>query len=125
MKKILASIMSFSLAMLLLTGCGSKQNAESTPDTSTTADGTMPQITDKTQVDTSNFIGEEKAKELALKKAEISADGVKFDRIELDHDDGVWQYEVDFRHDDIEYDIDIKAENGEILSFEKETDADY
>ena len=24
---------------------------------------------------------------------EIGADGVKFDRIELDHDDGVWQYE--------------------------------
>ena len=85
----------------------------------------MPQTTDKTQVDTSKFIGEEKAKELALKKAEIGADGVKFDRVELDFDDGVWQYEVDFRHGDIEYDIDINAENGEILSFEKENDAGF
>ena len=117
--------MSFSLAMFLLTACGSKQNTVPTPDAGATTDGTMTQTTDKTQVDTSKFIGEEKAKELALKKAEIGADSVKFDRVELDHDDGVWQYEVDFRHDDIEYDIDINAENGEILSFEKENDAGF
>ena len=125
MKKILVSIMVFSLAMLLLTACGSKQNTVPTPGTGATTEGTMPQTTDKTQVDTSKFIGEEKAKELALKKAEIGADGVKFDHVELDYDDGVWQYEVDFRHSDIEYDIDINAENGEILSFEKENDAGF
>ena len=125
MKKILVSIMVFSMAMLLLIACGSKQNTVPTPGTGATTEGTMPQTTDKTQVDTSKFIGEEKAKELALKKAEIGADGVKFDRVELDFDDGVWQYEVDFRHGDIEYDIDINAENGEILSFEKENDAGF
>lgn len=125
MKKILVCIMLFSLAMLLLTACGSKQNAVPTPGAGATTDGTMSQANEKTQVDTSKFIGEEKAKELALKKAEIGADGVKFDRVELDHDDGVWQYEVDFRHGDIEYDIDINAENGEILSFEKERDAGF
>ena len=125
MRKILVSIMVFSLAMLLLTACGSKKNTVPTTGSSATGDGTMQQATDKTQVDTSKFIGEEKAKELALKKAEIGADGVKFDRVELDFDDGVWQYEVDFRHGDIEYDIDINAENGEILSFEKENDAGF
>ena len=125
MKKILVSIMVFSMAMLLLTACGSKQNTVPKPGAGATGDETMQQTTDKTQVDTSKFIGEEKAKELALKKAEIGADGVKFDRVELDFDDGVWQYEVDFRHGDIEYDIDINAENGEILSFEKENDAGF
>ena len=125
MKKILVSIMVFSMAMLLLTACGSKQNTVPTPGTGATTEGTMPQTTDKAQVDTSEFISEEKAKELALKKAGIGAEGVKFDRVELDHDDGLWQYEVDFRHGDIEYDIDIKAENGEISSFEKEKDTDY
>ena len=120
MKKILASIMVFSLAMLLLTACGSKQNMTPTPSTGTAANETMPQATDKTQVDTSKFIGEEKAKEIALKKAETDAENVKFDRVELDYDDGLWQYEVDFRQSNIEYDIDINAESGEILSFEKE-----
>lgn len=125
MKKILANIMVFSLAMLLLTACDTKQNVVPIPGADTTADEKMPQMTDKTQVDTSKFIGEEKAKELALKKAGIGADGVKFDRVELDHDDGVWQYEVDFRHGDMEYDIDVNAENGEIISFEKEKDAGF
>ena len=125
MKKILASIMLFSLAMLLLTACGSKENAVPTPGAGDTAGETMPQTNETTQVDTSKFIGEEKAKELALKKAGIGAEGVKFDRVELDHDDGLWQYEVDFRHGDIEHDIDINAENGEIISFEKERDADF
>ena len=59
------------------------------------------------------------------RKAEIGADNVKFDRVELDYDDGVWQYEVVFRHGDIEYDIDINAENGEILSFEKDREAGF
>ena len=63
MRKILVSIMVFSLAMLLLTACGSKQNTVPTPGASATGDGTMQQATDKTQVDTSKFIGEEKAKE--------------------------------------------------------------
>ncbi len=114
MKKILVGIMLFSLVMMLMTACGNDQNV-----------APMPQTTEKAQTDTSKFIGEEKAKELALKKAEISADGVRFDRVELDNDNGVWQYEVDFRYGDIEYDIDINAENGEILSFENERQAGF
>lgn len=125
MKKILSGIMLFSLAMLLLSACGIKQNVMPTPGDGVTAGETMPQNTENTQVDTSKFIGEERAKELALKKAEIGTDDVKFDRVELDRDDGVWQYEVDFRHGDIEYDIDVNAENGEILSFEKEKVAGF
>lgn len=71
----------------------------------------------------SKFIGEEKAKELALKKVGVGINDVRFDRVELDHDDGIWQYEVDFRYGDMEYDIDINAETGEIISFEKEKEA--
>lgn len=120
MKKFLASIALFSLVVLLLTACGSNQSSSHAPGASAITDGTTPQSTDTTKVDSSKFIGEEKAKALALKKAEIGAEGVKFDRVELDRDNGIWQYEVDFRQGDFEYDIDINAENGEILSFEKE-----
>ncbi len=125
MKKILAGIMLFSSLMLLTTACGNEQNVTPMQGTGTTAEELMPQTSDKTQADTSKFIGEEKAKELALQKAEIGADGVKFERVELDYDDGVWQYEVDFKHGDMEYDVDINAENGEILSFKKEREAGF
>ena len=125
MKKSLVSIVAISLPALLLTACGADRMGASMSEAGAAAERVITQTADKVQADTSKFIGEEKAKELALKKAEIVADDVKFDRIELDYDDGVWQYEVDFRYGDIEYDIDIKAENGEILSFEKETDTDY
>lgn len=68
----------------------------------------------------SKFIGEEKAKEIALKKAEIGSEGVRFEHVDLERDDGVWQYDVEFRHGKNQYDIDINAETGEILSFDKD-----
>ena len=125
MKKSLVSIAVISLSTLLLTACGADRMGASMSEAGAAAERAITQTADKVQADTSKFIGEEKAKELALKKAEIKAKDVKFDRVELDRDDGVWQYEVDFRHGDMEYDIDINAENGEILSFEKEKEIGY
>ena len=123
MKRILAGVMILSLSVLMLTACGPENNTAPAPTTDATAEATMPQNT--ATADAAKFIGEDKAKELALKKADISADDVRFDRVELDRDDGVWQYEVDFRHGDMEYDIDISAETGEILSFEKENETGF
>lgn len=122
MKKILMSIV-FSLSAFMLTACGPENNVAPTPSADATAEATIPQNT--ATADVSKFIGEEKAKEIALEKSEISADGVRFDRIELDRDNGIWQYEVDFKHGDMEYDVDINAETGEILSFEKEKETGF
>ena len=61
---------------------------------------------------------EAKAKEIALNKAGLSSDSVIFDKIELDYDDGTWQYEVEFRKDRNEYDADIKAIDGEVLKWD-------
>ena len=69
-------------------------------------------------VDTSNFIGEDQAKEIALKEAGVTADDVTFVQVKLDNDNGVWKYDVEFSQEYIEYDIDIKAEDGTVLSFE-------
>ena len=125
MKKILANFMIFLSAMLSITACGFRENVVPTPDVDMMGAGKMPQGSETSQAEFSKFIDEEKAKEIALGKAGIGADGVKFDRIELDRDNGIWQYEVDFRSGDVEYDIDIRAENGEILSFEKEEKAGF
>ncbi len=77
----------------------------------------MPQKVDKSQ-----FIGEEKAKEIALEKAGITAEGVVFDIVELDNDDGIWQYEVEYRKGTTEYSADIAADSGDIISWEIDND---
>lgn len=84
--------------------------------TSATNKGGQPSITDKTN--TQNFIGEDKAKQLALDKAGVSAGDVIFDRTELDNDNGVWVYEIEFKSKTAEYDAEIKAEDGSFLEWE-------
>lgn len=69
-----------------------------------------------------SFIGEEKAKALALEKAGFKADEVRFDKIELDEDDGIWHYEIEFVTGCVEYEIDIGAVNGAILKWEKDVE---
>ena len=78
--------------------------------------------TENKNVDTSNFIGEEKAKEIALDKAEVTASDVIFDRVELDRENGVYTYEVEFKIGRTEYSADIKAEDGTILKWEVDID---
>ena len=72
-------------------------------------------------VDTSGFVGEARAKEIALNKAGLKNEDVEFVKVKLDKDDDIWQYEVEFTHNKTEYDADIKAEDGAILSW----DIDY
>lgn len=75
-----------------------------------------------TNEEKSKFIGEEKAKEIALKKGNVTTESVIFDRVELEKDDGVWKYEVDFKKDTTEYDAEINAIDGTVLKWEVEKD---
>lgn len=66
-------------------------------------------------------IGEAKAKEIALEHAGLKETDVRFIRVHLDVDDGRRKYEVEFYKGDVEYDYDIAADTGEILSYGRET----
>lgn len=68
------------------------------------------------------LIGEERAKKIALEHAGLSEKDVIFERTELDRDDGIVKYEIEFRQGRTEYDVDIHAYDGKILSFEKDID---
>jgi len=52
----------------------------------------------------------------------LTADKVTGLRTEYDLDDGVPEYEVDFRQGDYEYDYTIHAETGKVLHWDKEFD---
>lgn len=64
----------------------------------------------------------DEAKAAALKHAGFNNEDVKFLRCELDRDDGVLKYEVEFTKDGVEYEYDINANTGEILWVDKDYD---
>ncbi|MBR0382937.1 MAG: PepSY domain-containing protein [Eubacterium sp.] len=72
------------------------------------------------QADRSGYITEEKAVEAALAKYGIRKSEVTDLSVELDCDDGILLYEVEFRSGDTEYEVDIDAVTGEDLSGESE-----
>ena len=68
------------------------------------------------------LLTKEDAEKIALEHADFTADQVQRLRTELDYDRGRAEYEVDFRVDRWEYDYEIDAETGKILSFDKDFD---
>ncbi len=63
-----------------------------------------------------NYIGAEKAKQIALSKVP----GATVIKVEFDRDDGVPLYEVEMIKDEFEYDLEIHAITGEILDFDQD-----
>lgn len=70
------------------------------------------------------FIGEAKAKEIALKHAGATAGEISAFKSKLDTDDGIAVYELEFRAGGYEYDYEINASTGEILQSEKDRNGD-
>ena len=68
-------------------------------------------------------ITEQKARDIALSDAGVKEKDVIFVRTELSLDDGRWEYEVEFYSGQTEYDYDIDAETGTIISVDR--DAEY
>jgi uncharacterized membrane protein YkoI len=64
----------------------------------------------------------DEAKAIALKHAEIDEADATFARAKLEFDDGVFEYEVEFYSGNKEYDYDIDAITGEIISFDSDAD---
>lgn len=65
-------------------------------------------------------ISKEQAKEIALKHSNLTADEAKFGKVELDLDDGIQKYDIKFYYNNIEYDYEIDANTGDIVSYERE-----
>ena len=69
-----------------------------------------------------NYIGEAEAKSIALNHAGLSEGQVSRFSIQLDRDDGRAEYEVEFHVGRTEYNYEINASNGYIISYEKDND---
>ncbi len=67
-------------------------------------------------------ISKAEAKSIALKHAGVSESKARHLEVEYDKDNGVFKYEVSFDYNGYEYDYDINAETGKIISYDKERD---
>lgn len=67
-------------------------------------------------------IGAEKAKSIALNHAGVSASQTSEMKAEQDWDDGVLEYEVEFKAGGVEYEYTIHGGTGQILKYESDRD---
>ncbi|MDR2939078.1 MAG: PepSY domain-containing protein [Clostridiales bacterium] len=72
------------------------------------------------QTNSGQYIGEAKAKSIALAHAGVSEANISFLKTQLDHDDGYIIYDVEFYGGNIEYDYEIDATSGYIRESDKD-----
>lgn len=137
MKKII--VLALSLVFILsLTACGRAMNdvtsdVESMGDSVVSgAENAADKITNGTESTAKNVesnsmnlmagITAKDAKDAALSHAGLSESQISDVEIDLDRDNGKLIYEVDFNSGNIEYDYDIDAETGEVISADKSKD---
>ena len=97
-----------------------------TKPTSTTASNPEPTPeptpTPNPEPTVSTELSEEKALEIVLADAGLTADVISRLKIEKERDDGVWVYEIEFNKGNVEYDYEIRVSDGKIL--ERDIDLD-
>lgn len=71
-----------------------------------------------------NYIGIDKAKEIAVKHAGFSVADVRFSKAKLEEDDGNKEYEIEFYKNKKEYEYKIQAETGDILEYDSDREDD-
>ena len=68
----------------------------------------------------SGDIGIERAKQIALSHAGLSQGSVSFVKAELEYEDGVKVYDIEFYSSNVEYDYEINAATGAIISVDRD-----
>lgn len=66
------------------------------------------------------LIAEGDARTAALAHAKVQAEDVSYIRAELDEDDGLWLYEIEFRSGGVEYEYEIDAATGAVRKAEQD-----
>ena len=76
---------------------------------------------------TGEFISAEQAKAIALAHAKVDAAKADFDKAELEEDDGVVYYDIEFEANGVEYEYEIDAVSGQVLKYERDDkhESDY
>lgn len=79
-----------------------------------------PQDITPTVDTTPTVVTVEEAKEIALRHANLTNDQVNFIKASKEYDDGIEIYDVEFYMNTTEYNYEINANNGQVISFDKD-----
>ncbi len=101
----------------------SKTSSNTSSKTSSTSNTSKNTTT--TNSKTTSYIGEQKAKEIALNHAGVSESSTRELEVDLDRENGTVIYEISFDANDYEYDYEINAVTGKVERSDKEADDDY
>ncbi len=117
---------------LSLVGCNAGTTADTATDTIDVANNTTTpkdnaetessQKTPTSPTSSDATISNDEAIKIALDKAQLTKEDILGLHCELDYDNGMLKYEVEFSDKKYDYDCEINAESGKILHFEKELD---
>ena len=138
MKKQLTAVMLMLTLLLTMNGCfpaNAAQQMEAAEDRiEVKLDGvedrleerfreiapTAPVETQPAAAGTPQLLTREQAGEIALEYVGLTADQITRLHVEYEVDDGIPQFDVEFHQGDWEYEFEIHAENGNILSYDKD-----
>lgn len=67
-------------------------------------------------------ISQARAKEIAVDQAGLPASSVRFTKVKLDYEKGRYEYEIEFRYNGYEYDVELDANTGAVLDYDVEYD---
>lgn len=73
-----------------------------------------------TSSESKEYISADKAKSIAYEHASVKAADIKFSKAELDRDDLIVHYDVEFVSGKYEYEYEINAETGKVIASDKE-----
>ncbi|MCM1307829.1 MAG: PepSY domain-containing protein [Butyrivibrio sp.] len=110
--KIISVICCFAAA-LGLAGCSAERSSSSGAGADEKRTGAA--------ANDGNIISLSEAEDIALKHAEVKASDVRFTKTELDYENGVREYELEFISDTYKYEYEIGAADGAVLKFSRET----
>ncbi len=93
-------------------------------NTNDTTSNSSPSNNQSSSSSSSKYIGVDEAKSIALKDAGLSSSSVRFTKAKLDREDGIIIYDVEFYTNGTEYEYEINATSGKIISKDIDWDDD-
>ena len=116
MKKQLTAVLLIFAMLLTMTGCtvaNAAQKLDVAEEALVPASSINPGVTGE--------LTQEQAQQIALDYLGITPEDAQRLRSQYEMDDGIPQYDVEFYQGDWEYEFEIHAETGKILSFDKDS----